>query len=163
ALVSLVDLLIAADPDGQRARLGAFRAAAHRRVEQVQAVLGERVVNAADRRRRVRGEVEQHGSTLHSAQEAVGTDRHLGKLRRSNLTQHTRIRGMASYLEWLQDLPFPMWIAGSESLWSFPFVLFLHAIGMGLSVGAAFVVCMRLVGVGRPLPVSSLRVFFKIF
>jgi hypothetical protein len=70
---------------------------------------------------------------------------------------------MASYLEWLQDLPFPMWIAGSESLWSFPFVLFLHAIGMGLSVGTAFVICMRLVGVGRPLPVSSLRMFFKIF
>jgi hypothetical protein len=70
---------------------------------------------------------------------------------------------MASYLEWLQGLPFPMWIAGSESLWSFPFVLFLHAIGMGLSVGTAFVICMRLVGVGRPLPVSSLRVFFKIF
>ena len=70
---------------------------------------------------------------------------------------------MGSYLEWLQDLPFPMWIAGSESLWSFPFVLFLHAIGMGLSVGTAFVICMRLVGVGRPLPVSSLRVFFKIF
>ncbi len=70
---------------------------------------------------------------------------------------------MASYLEWLQDLPFPMWIAGSESLWSFPFVLFLHAIGMGLSVGAAFVICMRLVGVGRPLPVSSLRMLFKIF
>jgi hypothetical protein len=70
---------------------------------------------------------------------------------------------MASYLEWLQDLPFPMWIAGSESLWSFPFVLFLHAIGMGLSVGSAFVICMRLVGVGRPLPVSSLRIFFKLF
>lgn len=56
-----------------------------------------------------------------------------------------------------------MWIAGSESLWSFPFVLFLHAIGMGLSVGAAFVICLRLVGVARPLPVSSLRIFFKIF
>lgn len=70
---------------------------------------------------------------------------------------------MSSYFEWLQDLPFPMWIAGSESLWSFPFVLFLHAIGMGLSVGAAFVICLRLVGVARPLPVSSLRIFFKIF
>ena len=56
-----------------------------------------------------------------------------------------------------------MWIAGSESLLSFPLVLFLHAVGMGLSAGAAYVVGMRLVGVGRPLPVSSLRVFFKIF
>ncbi|HEY3157484.1 MAG TPA: hypothetical protein VGJ78_00875 [Vicinamibacterales bacterium] len=56
-----------------------------------------------------------------------------------------------------------MWIAGSESLLSFPLILFLHSIGMGLSAGAAFVVCMRLVGVARPLPVSSLRIFFKIF
>jgi len=70
---------------------------------------------------------------------------------------------MASYLEWLQDLPFSMWIAGSESLLSFPLVLFLHSVGMGLSAGAAFIVAMRLVGVGRPLPVSSLRIFFKIF
>src|ERR1700752_2276101 len=70
---------------------------------------------------------------------------------------------MASYLEWLQDLPFSMWIAGSESLLSFPLVLFLHSVGMGLSAGSAYVVCMRLLGVGRPLPVSSLRVFFKIF
>ena len=70
---------------------------------------------------------------------------------------------MASYLEWLQDLPFSMWIAGSESLLSFPLVLFLHSVGMGLSAGSAYVVCMLLVGVGRPLQVSSLRVFFKIF
>ena len=70
---------------------------------------------------------------------------------------------MASYFEWLQDLPLSMWIAGSESLLSFPLILFLHSVGMGLSAGSAFVICMRLVGVGRPLPVSSLRVFFKIF
>jgi len=70
---------------------------------------------------------------------------------------------MASYLEWLQDLPLSMWIAGSESLLSFPLILFLHSIGMGLSAGSPFVICMRLVGVGRPLPVSSLRVLFKIF
>ena len=70
---------------------------------------------------------------------------------------------MGSYFEWLQDLPLSMWIAGSESLLSFPLVLFLHSVGMGLSGGSAFIVCMRLVGIGRPLPVSSLRVFFKIF
>jgi len=70
---------------------------------------------------------------------------------------------MASYLEWLQDLPLSMWIAGSESLLSFPLVLFLHSVGMGLSAGSAYVVCIRLLGVGRPLPVSSLRVFFTIF
>jgi len=70
---------------------------------------------------------------------------------------------MASYLEWLQGLPLSMWISGSDSLLSFPLILFLHSIGMGMSAGSAFIVCMRLVGIGRPLPVSSLRVFFKIF
>ena len=70
---------------------------------------------------------------------------------------------MASYFEWLQALPVSMWISGSDSIWSFPMILFMHSIGMGASVGSAFVVCMRLVGIGRPLPVSSLRVFFKIF
>jgi hypothetical protein len=34
---------------------------------------------------------------------------------------------------------------------------------MGLSAGAAFIIGLRLLGVGRPLPVSSLRVLFKIF
>lgn len=70
---------------------------------------------------------------------------------------------MASYLEWLQGLPFPTWIAESESIWSFPFVLFLHSVGMGLSAGSAFIIGLRLAGVARPLPVSSLRVFFTIF
>ena len=70
---------------------------------------------------------------------------------------------MASYLEWLQDLPLSMWISGSDSLLSFPLILFLHSMGMGLSAGSAFIVCMRLVGIGSPLPVSSLRIFFKIF
>src|ERR671935_711 len=55
---------------------------------------------------------------------------------------------MSSYFEWLQDLPFSMWIAGSESLLSFPLVLFLHSVGMGLSAGSAYIVCMRLVALG---------------
>jgi len=70
---------------------------------------------------------------------------------------------MEAYFNWLQSLSFPTWIAESESLWGFPLVLFLHSLGMGLSAGPAFVVGLRLLGVARPLPVSSLRVLFKIF
>ena len=70
---------------------------------------------------------------------------------------------MESYFNWLQSLSFPTWIAESESLWGFPFVLFLHSLGMGLATGPAFVVGLRLLGVARQLPVSSLRVLFKIF
>jgi hypothetical protein len=70
---------------------------------------------------------------------------------------------MESYFEWLQSLSVPRWIAESDSVWSFPTVLFLHSVGMGLSAGAAFIISLRLLGVGRPLPVSSLRVLFTIF
>ena len=70
---------------------------------------------------------------------------------------------MEAYFEWLQGLALPLWIAESESIWGFPFILFLHSLGMGLSVGAAFVTGLRLVGVGAPLLVSSLRVLPKIF
>jgi hypothetical protein len=70
---------------------------------------------------------------------------------------------MASYFEWLQRLPLSVWIAESDSIWGFPFILFLHSLGMGISAGSAFVIGLRLLGAGRPLPVSSLRIFFKIF
>jgi hypothetical protein len=70
---------------------------------------------------------------------------------------------MDAYFEWLQGLRFSMWIAESESIWSFPLVLFLHSVGMGLSAGTAFVIGLRLVGLAGPVPVSSLRVLFKIF
>ena len=70
---------------------------------------------------------------------------------------------MESFFEWLQGLSIPTWIAESESIWSFPTVLFVHAVGMGMSAGSIFMIALRLVGVGRPLPVSSMRVLFRIF
>jgi hypothetical protein len=70
---------------------------------------------------------------------------------------------MESYLNWLQNLPLSVWITESESIWGYPFVLFLHAVGMGLAAGLAFFIDLRLLGVGKPLPVSSLRNLFAIF
>jgi len=70
---------------------------------------------------------------------------------------------MESFFEWLQSLSVPTWVSESDSIWGFPTVLFLHSVGMGLSAGSAFIIGLRLLGVGRPLPVSSLRVLFKVF
>ncbi len=70
---------------------------------------------------------------------------------------------MESFFEWLQSQSVPTWVSESDSIWGFPTILFLHSVGMGLSAGAAFIIGLRLLGVGRPLPVSSLRVLFKIF
>jgi len=70
---------------------------------------------------------------------------------------------MESFFEWLQGLSIANWIATDESIWSFPLILFLHSVGMGLTAGVMFMICLRLVGVGRPLPVSSMRMLFRIF
>ena len=70
---------------------------------------------------------------------------------------------MESFFQWLQDLSISNWIATDETIWSFPLILFLHSVGMGLTAGVMFMICLRLVGVGRPLPVSSMRMLFRIF
>src|SRR5215510_1052121 len=70
---------------------------------------------------------------------------------------------MESFFEWLQGLSISNWIATDESIWSFPTIIFFHSVGMGLTAGVMFIVCLRLVGVGQPLPVSSMRMLFRIF
>ena len=67
-------------------------------------------------------------------------------------------------LQWIQDLPISAAIAESDSLWwGYAWWLFVHAVGMGLSAGIGFIVCLRLLGVGRQIPLSSLRVLFRLF
>jgi hypothetical protein len=69
-----------------------------------------------------------------------------------------------AFLSWIQGLPFSTSIAESDSIWwGYAWWLFLHAVGMGLTAGIAFVVCLRLLGVGVQIPVSSLRVLFRLF
>ena len=70
---------------------------------------------------------------------------------------------MESFLTWLQDLPLSIWVAESDSIWGYAFLLFVHAVGMGLTAGLVFVICLRLLGVGTSIPVSSLRSLFRLF
>src|SRR5918996_1617935 len=70
---------------------------------------------------------------------------------------------MESYFEWLRALPTSIYISESESLLAYPLVLFLHSVGMAVSVGVASVVALRLLGLADMVRVSSLRVLFRIF
>lgn len=67
-------------------------------------------------------------------------------------------------LEWIQNLSISTSIAESDSLWwGYAWWLFLHALGMGLTAGLGFIICLRLLGVGRQIPVSSFRILFRVF
>jgi len=70
---------------------------------------------------------------------------------------------MLAYFRWLEDLPLSTSIAGSDELYGFALVLVLHTVGIALTAGSATVMSLRVLGVGKPFPLASLRTLFKFF
>jgi hypothetical protein len=64
-----------------------------------------------------------------------------------------------SILIWLRDNGASTWIRESESVWAYPTVLFLHTFGMSMLVGLISAIDLRVLGVGRQLP---LRPFARL-
>jgi hypothetical protein len=65
-------------------------------------------------------------------------------------------------LTWLQSTDFSVWVREGESIWAFPTILTLHTFGLGILVGIAAVVNLRLLGIGRRLPLEPMRPLFPI-
>src|SRR5215211_7570904 len=47
-------------------------------------------------------------------------------------------------------------------MWAFPAILTFHAIGMGMAAGLSAMLDLRILGVGRGIPVSELRRFLPV-
>jgi hypothetical protein len=62
-------------------------------------------------------------------------------------------------LNWLDATALSTWLKESPSVWAFPTVLTLHTTGMGVLVGASYVLDLRLLGIGRT-PLSGYRWVF---
>ena len=69
---------------------------------------------------------------------------------------------MMEFLQWLEDLRFSAWIRESGSIWSYPLVLTLHTVGLGIVVGISCAVDLRILGVGSRVPLSALRGMFRV-
>ena len=69
---------------------------------------------------------------------------------------------MDTALTWLQNLPVFVSIAESPSVWGYPTVLMLHTVGLGWLVGLNMVVNLRMLGVGRRVPVAELEPLFPM-
>jgi hypothetical protein len=65
-------------------------------------------------------------------------------------------------LTWLESTQLAVWLGESSSIWAFPTVLTLHTIGMAVLVGASWVLDMRLLGIGRRVPLSAYRWVFPV-
>lgn len=65
-------------------------------------------------------------------------------------------------LDWIDSTSLSVWLKESPSVWSLPTVLTLHTMGMGILVGASWMLDLRLLGVGRNVPLSSYRWVFPV-
>jgi hypothetical protein len=63
---------------------------------------------------------------------------------------------------WLESTALSQWVVGSLSLFAFPGILALHAIGMGFAVGISAALDLRILGIARGVPIEQLRRFFPI-
>ncbi len=57
----------------------------------------------------------------------------------------------------MENTGFATWIRESGSIWAYPIVLSLHAIGMGMLVGFNWALDLRLLGVAPQVPLMSME------
>src|SRR5262249_509306 len=66
-----------------------------------------------------------------------------------------------SLLTWLESLPLSVWVHESPSIWAQPTVMTFHTMGMGVLVGACWILDLRLLGIGPSVPLSAYRWVFR--
>ena len=70
---------------------------------------------------------------------------------------------MTAFLHALQDSAFSAWVVGSDSIWAYPMILTMHTVGLGIVVGSAVVIDLRLLGIGPGIPLDEIRRVFPMF
>ena len=63
------------------------------------------------------------------------------------------------FLIWLEATPLSQWIVGSPSMFAFPGILVLHALGMGVAAGLSVALDLRILGVAASMPLAEFRRF----
>jgi len=69
---------------------------------------------------------------------------------------------MEDFLLRLQESNFGVWVSSAPTILAYPTILMLHTVGLAMVVGPAWVLDMRLLGVGARLPIETLRGAFRI-
>jgi hypothetical protein len=65
-------------------------------------------------------------------------------------------------LKAVEESGFSVWIRESPSLFAYWFFLTLHALGMGMAVGASAVIDFRILGVAKDMPLTPLKGLYGI-
>lgn len=71
---------------------------------------------------------------------------------------------MDPFFIWLESTAVSRWVVESPSVaFGFPGILTLHAIGMGFAAGLATALDLRILGVGRGIPLKEFRRLLPVF
>jgi hypothetical protein len=63
--------------------------------------------------------------------------------------------------DWIEHTDLSMWVRG-ESLFAFPLILTVHTIGMGFVAGTSWAVDLRVLGVGKSVPLAAMEKVFPV-
>ncbi len=66
------------------------------------------------------------------------------------------------FLAWVESTTLSQWVIGSPSMFAFPGILTLHAIGMGFAAGISAALDLRILGVAPNVPLREMRRFLPI-
>jgi hypothetical protein len=66
------------------------------------------------------------------------------------------------FLLWVESTALSQWVVGSLSLFAFPGILALHAIGMGFAVGICVALDLRILGAAPGIELAEMRRFVPI-
>src|SRR5262245_24255410 len=66
------------------------------------------------------------------------------------------------FLLWLEQTGLARWVRESSSLLAYPTILFTHTMGMGLVAGLSGAMDLRIIGVGRDIPMSIVEKLFRL-
>ena len=69
---------------------------------------------------------------------------------------------MFSLLGRIEASALSTWLRESEAMYAFPGILVLHVLGMALAAGSVAAIALRLLGVAREIPVTSLRGLLRV-
>jgi hypothetical protein len=69
---------------------------------------------------------------------------------------------MTDLLVSLQESGLSTWLRESDSLWALPTILTLHTLGLAVLVGSSWAFDLRVLGMGRTIPLGPYRTMFKV-
>jgi hypothetical protein len=69
---------------------------------------------------------------------------------------------MIDFFTWLEGSAFSTWVREAPTIWAFSTILTLHTFGMGVLVGASALLDLRLLGIGRTMPLGPLQSLYRI-